>query len=126
MTTNRRQFIQRAGALAAAGTLAMPAIAQARPRVVVIGGGPGGATLAKYLARDSQGAVHVTLIEPLKEFVTCFHSNLYLGDFRPYDSITHNYSGLAKHGITLVHEPAATINANAKTVRLAKRRHPAL
>ena len=81
MTTNRRQFIQGAGAIAAAGALATPSIAQARPRVVVIGGGPGGATLAKYVARNSQGAVHVTLIEPLKEFVTCFHSNLYLGRF---------------------------------------------
>jgi sulfide dehydrogenase [flavocytochrome c] flavoprotein subunit len=119
VNTNRRQFIGGAGALAAAGTLAAPAIAQAKPRVVVIGGGPGGATLAKYMARDSQGAVHVTLIEPLKEFVTCFHSNLYLGDFRPYDSITHNYAGLAKHGITLVHEAAAAIRPDAKTVRLA-------
>jgi sulfide dehydrogenase [flavocytochrome c] flavoprotein subunit len=119
VNTNRRQFIGGAGALAAAGTLAAPAIAQAKPRVVVIGGGPGGATLAKYVARDSQGAVHVTLIEPLKEFVTCFHSNLYLGDFRPFDSITQNYAGLAKHGITLVHEAAAAIRPDAKTVRLA-------
>ncbi|MGD9925143.1 MAG: FAD-dependent oxidoreductase, partial [Pseudorhodoplanes sp.] len=118
MKANRRQFIGGAGALAAAGTLAAPAIAQAKPRVVVIGGGPGGATVAKYVARDAGGAIHVTLIEPLKEFVTCFHSNLYLGDFRPYDSITHGYSGLAKHGITLVHEAAALINPNTKTVRL--------
>jgi len=119
MKSNRRHFIQGAGALAAAGAFSAPAIAQARPRVVVIGGGPGGATLAKYVARDSQGAVHVTLIEPLKEFVTCFHSNLYLGDFRPFDSITQNYSGLAKYGITLVHEPAALINPETRTVRLA-------
>jgi sulfide dehydrogenase [flavocytochrome c] flavoprotein subunit len=119
VNTNRRQFIGGAGALVATGALAAPAIAQAKPRVVVIGGGPGGATLAKYVARDSQGAIHVTLIEPLKEFVTCFHSNLYLGDFRPYDSITHNYSGLAKYGVTLVHEPAALINPQTKTVRLA-------
>jgi NADPH-dependent 2,4-dienoyl-CoA reductase/sulfur reductase-like enzyme len=116
--TNRRQFIGGASALAAAGTLAAPAIAQARPRVVVIGGGPGGATLAKYLARDSGGAVHVTLVEPGKEFVTCFHSNLYLGDFRPYNTITHSYAGLAKYGVTLVNEPAALINPNTKTVRL--------
>ena len=103
-----------------------PAIAQAKPRVVVIGGGPGGATLAKYVARDSGGAVHVTLIEPLKEFVTCFHSNLYLGDFRPYNSITQNYSGLAKYGITLVHEPAATINREHQDRAARERRHPAL
>jgi sulfide dehydrogenase [flavocytochrome c] flavoprotein subunit len=119
VNTNRRQFIGGASALAASGGLAAPAIAQAKPRVVVVGGGPGGATLAKYVARDSGGAVHVTLVEPAKEFVTCFHSNLYLGDFRPYNSITHNYSGLAKYGITLVQEPAALINPATKTVRLA-------
>ncbi len=51
MNSNRRQFLGGAGALAATGSLAMPAIAQAKPRVVVIGGGPGGATLAKYVAR---------------------------------------------------------------------------
>jgi len=117
--TNRRQFLGGAGALAAAGMIAAPAIAQAKPRVVVIGGGPGGATLAKYVARDSQGAINVTLVEPLKEFVTCFHSNLYLGDFRDFASITHNYSGLAKHGVNVVHEAAASINPETRTVRLA-------
>ena len=119
MKTNRRQFIGGVGALAAAGTIAAPAIAQAKPRVVVVGGGPGGATVAKYVARDSGGAIHVTLVEPAKEFVTCFHSNLYLGDFRPYDSIKHSYAGLTKYGITLVQEPAALINRDTRTVRLA-------
>jgi NADPH-dependent 2,4-dienoyl-CoA reductase/sulfur reductase-like enzyme len=119
MNTNRRQFIGGAGALAAAGTLAAPAIAQGKPRVVVIGGGPGGATVAKYVARDSGGAIDVVLVEPLKEFVTCFHSNLYLGDFRPYDSIKHGYSGLAKYGVTLAHDVAAAIDSAARTVRLA-------
>ncbi len=119
MTTNRRHFIGGAGALAVAGTFAAPAIAQGKPRVVVIGGGPGGATVAKYVARDSGGAIDVTLVEPLKEFVTCFHSNLYLGDFRPYDSIKHGYSGLAKYGVTLAHDSAAAIDPAAKTVRLA-------
>ena len=58
-------------------------------RVVVIGGGPGGATVAKYVARDSQGAIDVTMVEPLEKFITCFHSNLVLGDIRSLDSITH-------------------------------------
>ena len=53
MNTNRRQFLGGVGALAAAGALAMPAFAQAKPKVVVIGGGPGGATVAKYVAKDS-------------------------------------------------------------------------
>ena len=64
MKTNRRQFLSGAGALAASGSLAMPAIAQAKPKVVVVGGGPGGATAAKYVTLDSDGAIDVTLVEP--------------------------------------------------------------
>ena len=117
---DRRQLGQGLVALSL-GVLARPRQlrAAARGRVVIIGGGPGGATIAKYVARDSQGAINVTLIEPAKEFITCFHSNLYLGDFRPFESITHSYSGLAKYGVNVVHEAAATINRNSKTVRLA-------
>ncbi len=51
MKTNRRQFIGGIGALAAS-TFPMPAFAQAKPKVVVVGGGPGGATVAKYVAKD--------------------------------------------------------------------------
>jgi ribulose 1,5-bisphosphate synthetase/thiazole synthase len=89
MKLNRRTFL--AGASAVVGTLAFaPAVlGQAKRRVVVIGGGPGGATAAKYIATGSKGAVEVVLVEPLKEFTTCFHSNLYLGGFRTFDTITH-------------------------------------
>ena len=57
-------------------------MAQAKPRLVVIGGGPGGGTVARYVAKDSAGAIDVTLIEPRKTFTTCFFSNLYVGGFR--------------------------------------------
>ena len=95
MTSSRRQFLRHLGALAAAGSFPMPALAQARPKLVVVGGGPGGATIAKYVARDSGGAVEVTLVEPLRQFTTCFHSNLYLGGFCDWESITHSYDALA-------------------------------
>jgi sulfide dehydrogenase [flavocytochrome c] flavoprotein subunit len=117
--TSRRQFIGGAGALAAASTLAYPAFAQAKPKVVVIGGGPAGATAAKYIAKDSAGAIEVTLVEPAKQFITCFHSNLYLGGFRSFQSITHNYSALGKYGVKLAHQAAASIDKDKKTVRLA-------
>ena len=61
MNTNRRHFIGGIGALAAS-TFPMPALAQAKPKVVVVGGGPGGATVAKYVAKD--GGVDVILVEP--------------------------------------------------------------
>ena len=88
--TTRRRFLHGAAAIAAAG-FPMPALAQAKPKLVVIGGGPGGATIAKYVAKDSDGGVEVTLIESFRQFTTCFHSNLYLGGFRTWDSINHSY-----------------------------------
>ena len=60
-------------AAASAAPLAMPSIPLgAVPRVVVIGGGAGGATAARYIAKDSGGAVDVTLVEASKRYYTCF------------------------------------------------------
>lgn len=120
MNFNRRQFLGGASALATAGGLAMPAIAQGKPKVVVVGGGPGGATAAKYVAQDSKGAIEVVMVEPAKQFVTCFHSNLYLGDFRNFASITHSYANIAKkHGVKFANTSAAAIDRDKKVVRLA-------
>ena len=117
---DRREWLTGAGAMALAGGLARPALAQAKPRVIVIGGGPGGATAAKYIAKDSNGAIEVTLVEPQRQFTTCFHSNLYLGGFRDWKSITHSYDKLASgYGVKLVHEAATAIDRDKKTVRLA-------
>lgn len=115
----RRQFGLILGASTA--TLALPAYlrAQDKPKVVVIGGGAGGATAAKYLAKDSNGALDVTLIEENDEFTTCFFSNLYLGDFRDWDSITHSYNELvSRYGIKKVTDRATAIDREAKTVSL--------
>ncbi|MCP4821468.1 MAG: FAD-dependent oxidoreductase, partial [Shimia sp.] len=77
MTLNRRTFL---GAAAAAASLSAPMVrAMGKPRVVVVGGGAGGATAARYIAKDSKGAIDVTLIEPTRMYYTCFFSNLYLG-----------------------------------------------
>jgi NADPH-dependent 2,4-dienoyl-CoA reductase/sulfur reductase-like enzyme len=120
VNSNRRQFLGGAGALAASGSLAMPAIAQGKPKVVVVGGGPGGATAAKYIAQDSKNAIEVVLVEPSKQFVTCFHSNLYLGGFRDFGSITHSYANIAKkHGVKFANTSAAAIDRDKKLVRLA-------
>jgi len=116
MTFNRRHFMAGAGALA--GMVYAPAvIGQARHRVVVIGGGPGGATVAKYVAKDSQGAINVTLVEPADKFVTCFHSNLYLGGYKKFEEITHGYDDLTKkYGVNHVRKAAAFIDRAAKQV----------
>ena len=117
---HRRRFLAGTGAVVFAGHLARPALAQAKPRVIVIGGRPGGATAAKYIAKDSNGAIEVTLVEPQRAFTTCFHSNLFLGGFRDWASITHSYDKLASgYGVRLVHQAAAAIDRNARTIRLA-------
>src|SRR5262245_26518511 len=119
-SSSRRQFLGSMGALAAASAFPCPAIAQAKPKLVVIGGGPGGTTIAKYVAKDSPGAIDVTLVEPARQFTTCFHSNLYLGGFRSFQSITHNYKAIAsKYGVKLAQTSAASIDKAKKTVRLA-------
>ena len=74
------------------------ACAQAKPKLVVIGGGPGGGTVARYVDKEAAGAIDVTLIEPQKKFTTCFFSNLYVGGFRSFDSITHDYDKVAHAG----------------------------
>ena len=116
---SRRQFT--AGLAAGSAVLAAPSIAfGARPRVVVVGGGAGGATAARYLAKDSKGAIDVTLVEASKRYYTCFFSNLYLCGFRNYGSIGHNYYGLAvNHGVNVVHEWASSVDNSAKMLNLA-------
>ena len=118
MTMNRRHFI---GASVAAGTLlSAPAVwGQAKPRVVVIGGGAGGATAARYLAKDSDGALDVTLVEANPIYTTCFFSNLYLGGFREFESLQHGYDRLAGGGVTVINDLATAVDRAARTVTLA-------
>ncbi len=89
------------------------------PRVVVIGGGWGGATAAKYI-REYDPAVEVVLIEPNREFVSCPFSNLVLVGLRPIDSITMGYDGLRRRGVRILHETASAIEPDQKRVRLGE------
>lgn len=117
---DRRDFLIGVGALAAGAALSPRAVyAQAKPRVVVIGGGPGGATAAKYLAKDSQGAIEVVLVEPKEAFTTCFHSNLYLGGLKSFAEITHRYEALvATYGIRHVRQWATAVDRDKREVVL--------
>jgi len=118
---SRRKFGLLAGATVAAGTIGMPSIVRAAtPKVVVIGGGAGGATAARYVAKSSKGAIEVTLIEPTRKYYTCFFSNLYLGGIRDFESIGHTYEKLAyDHGINVVHDWATGIDRDKKMVALS-------
>lgn len=119
MTTklDRRTFLKLAGASTAlTGVVGAPYIAHgAGPKVVVVGGGPAGGTVAKYLRRGNP-AVEVTLIEANPEYFTCFMSNEVLGGDRKLDSIKVGFDGLKKRGIKVVQDVAAGIDGAAKTV----------
>ena len=96
------------------------AIAQAAPKVVVVGGGAGGATVAHYLVRDRKPAdakLDVTLIEANPVYSSSFFSNLYIGGFRTLESLNHGYDGLRKLGIKIVHDTVTDVDPSKRTVR---------
>ncbi|MBC7470287.1 MAG: FAD-dependent oxidoreductase [Ramlibacter sp.] len=101
------------------GGCATPQI-PARARVVVIGGGFGGATAARYVRLLSDYRIDVVLVEPGDAFVSCPLSNLVLGGSRQLADITTPYTKLAStHGVTVVKDTAAGIDLARKSVRLA-------
>ena len=117
----RRQFIHAAGALAALASTGCAAIAgKAKPHVVVVGGGYGGATAAKYLRMWSERAIDVTMVEPNSSFISCPLSNLVLGGSRQLSQLTMSYAALsARHGIRVVRSTATGIDPVSRTVKLA-------
>ena len=118
MAMDRRTFIATSSA---ALSLTAPMVrAQGRARVIVVGGGAGGATAARYIAKDSAGAIDVTLIEPSRTYYTCFFSNLYIGGFQSYDDLGHSYAALARdYGINVVHDWVLGVDRDARSVSLA-------
>jgi NADPH-dependent 2,4-dienoyl-CoA reductase/sulfur reductase-like enzyme len=118
----RRQFIQAAGAAGATSLLAGCAAitGQAKPQVVVIGGGYGGATAARYVRLWSENSIDVTLIEPNASFISCPLSNLVLGGSRQIGDLTLSIDALAtKHGVRIVRDTVTGINAEKRTLVLA-------
>lgn len=115
----RRTFTVLAGAgIAAASLSACSTQPKPKARIVVIGGGFGGATAAKYI-RQADPAMEVTLVERSKTFTTCPFSNLVLGGLRDLASITHSYDSLANRwGVKVVHDEAVGIDPATRMVRL--------
>ena len=114
----RRDFLK----LAAAGaTLSAAGCATTAPkgRVVVIGGGFGGATAAKYI-RMWDPAIEVVLVEREAAFVSCPISNLVLAGYSTMQEITTGYDGLRRHGVQVVRDEATAIDPAKRTVKLAR------
>ncbi len=117
MRTTRRLLL----ALPAAAALGAPRIARAQARggrLVIVGGGFGGASAARF-ARDHYPDLEVTLIERSRSFTTCPYGNLVLAGRRDIESITFSYDRLAARGVRVVHAEAQAVDAAARRVRLA-------
>ena len=121
----RRDFLlHAAGAgVAVAGSLTPRASAAATAsrasKVLVVGGGFGGAAAARYIRLWSGGTVDVTLIEPAEWFVSCPLSNLVLGGSRTIDDLTLDYRGLERHGVRIARDRVAAIDPGKRTATLA-------
>ena len=115
----RRNFLMLAGGAALAAPYLWRGQAGAsRGRIVVIGGGAGGAVAARQLAQSGAG-FDITLVEPKARYTTCFFSNRYIGGLQDIDSLTFGYERLAAEGITLAPDDAIAIDPEARTVRLS-------
>ncbi len=117
----RRQFIQ---AASAAGMLGLAGCATtgsgSGPHVVVVGGGYGGATAAKYVRMWSDYGIRVTLIEPNEAFVSCPISNLVIGGSKTLADISNPYDGLtSRHGVRMVRDRVSSIDPDKRLVTLA-------
>lgn len=120
MSINRRTFLLSSGAVAGVSAIGgCASIGSSGPRVVVVGGGYGGATAAKYIKMWAPN-FDVTIVERNAEFISCPISNLVLGGSKSMADITVSYETLAKkYGIRFVRGEAIAVDAEKKLVRLA-------
>ncbi len=118
---DRRTFLRTLGGAASLiplSGLANCTPAQSQARVVVIGGGFGGSTAAKYI-RLWDPSIQVTLIERRPRFTSCPMSNLVLSGLRNPGEIEHGYDALAGYGVNVVHDDAYAVYPDRKSIRLA-------
>src|SRR5688572_5949155 len=113
----RREFLKLAGAVSLTGcaTSASPS----KARVVVVGGGFGGATAAKYI-RMWDPSIDVVLVEREAMFVSCPISNLVLAGYAKMGDISRGYDGLQRHGVQVVRDEVTAIDSSKKSVKLAR------
>ncbi len=120
----RRDFgrwLGSAGAgLVSVGSVTSFAIAQGAKaaKIVIVGGGAGGATVAQQLKKGDP-ALDITLIEANRTYSSSFFSNLYIGGLRSFASLNHGYAGLTAQGIKVVHAQAASVDPAKKVVVMA-------
>jgi sulfite dehydrogenase len=126
MSVNRREFLKWISASAAASALAACETADrvtssrgGGPRVVVIGGGYGGASAAKYVKMWAPD-LDVVLVERNPNFISCPISNLVLAGNATMEQITMGHDGLRARGVQIVRDEAVAIDPARREVRLSR------
>jgi len=114
----RRDVARSISVSVAASMLPWPSFAQAAPRIVVIGGGFGGASCARAL-RQLDAKLQVTLIEPSQIFTACPFSNEVIAGLRELQAQQFNYERTAAEGVTVIAQAATKIDPQARSVDLA-------
>ena len=122
MLMKRRDFLKISAASGAMASLYGCAGGnKASGHVVVVGGGYGGATIAKYLRMWSEGGIQVTLIERNPTFISCPMSNLVIGGTKTMEDITVSYDNLkSKWGVRIIQDEVIALDASKRSVKLAK------
>ncbi len=115
----RRDFVKLMAATAAATAVPSVIRAQGMPRVVVVGGGFGGATAAKYLRMWSGNTLNVTLVDPSPKHTSCIMSNLVLNNRLKLKDLRFSLAGLAdQYGINLVRGKVVEVDASSNRIKL--------
>ena len=115
----RRDFLKLAASAAALSATGCATTTASKGRVVVIGGGFGGATAAKYI-RMWDPAIDVVLLERENLFTSCPMSNLVLAGFTKMEDIRRSHDGLRRHGVQVVYDEATAIDAGKKVVKTGR------
>jgi NADPH-dependent 2,4-dienoyl-CoA reductase/sulfur reductase-like enzyme len=115
---NRRQFLGSAAAGVSAALFPLPAIAQGTPRVVVIGGGFAGTSVARTL-KQADPRIAVTLVESSRTFTACPLSNGVIAGLRELSAQQFGYDKVSAGGVTVAIATASSVDPQAKTVTLS-------
>ena len=115
----RREFIKLAGAATALSLAGCASVGGSKPKVVVIGGGFGGATAARYI-RKWDPSIEVVMVEREASFTSCPMSNLVIGGNRSIDEIRRTYDGLRRVGVQVVTDEVTAVDTRTRVIKLAR------
>ncbi len=114
----RRNVVRGIAATTAALSISSPSLAQSAARIVVVGGGFGGASCARALKRVDP-RLQVTLVEPSRTFTACPFSNEVIAGLRQLETQQFTYERISAEGVTVIAQAAVKIDPQTRTVGLA-------